>query len=355
MTSGKWEPSPTVRDELERFILNDQSRLGQVFRLTRQGLTAKEIAEKLEVPTSNFVWNYSRIVDALLDGKLSYAASFASTTATRFRSIARHPSVSDQAVGYLSACAEELERRSERPDLRPPNVQAPSRFRDNEEQSSLNESSDDKTEANRNSVIRQLEDLEGQLASVRASLDTLRQAILAERLVDSETVEPAAKDFADVRIQKSKQPRWTRDTAERALKQAATMAYPLSAASYDRLRQDRLVRGPSAAWLSGEYGSWIAACDSAGVEAGRAPGPGSRSRWTDEDALSELARFLSQNPITSSTETYDAWARSQEEAPSAGTIMSRFGSWTETKRLAFMRLSGDSQNATSPIEERDPA
>ena len=132
------------------------------------------------------------------------------------------------------------------------------------------------------------------------------------------------------------------------------MAYPLSAASYDRLRQERLVRGPSAAWLANEYGGWIAACDSAGVEAGRAPGHASGSRWTDEDVLSELGRFLANNPTTSSTETYDRWARNQEESPSAGTIMSRFGSWTEAKRRALKRLSDDSTNAGA-AEGRDPA
>jgi hypothetical protein len=347
MKRGKWEPNPAVRDELERFILNDQSRLGQVYRLTRQGLSAREIAETLGVSTSNFVWNNSRIVDALLDGKLSYASAFANSTATRFRSIARHPSLSGHAVAYLDACVEELERRVERPPM-PPNAQDSSLSRDREVQP-LNEPSAEADEAQRSSVLRHLEDLEGQLASARASLDALRQ-LLEEPLGDSREVESAASDPSDSRIQRSKQARWTRDSAELALKQAATMAYPLSAASYDQLRQERLVRGPSAAWFSSEYGGWIAACNSAGVEAGRSPGPGSGSRWTDEDALSELARFLSSYPKSSSTETYDAWARNQEESPSAGTIMSRFGSWSETKRLAIQRFS---PKASSEVDGRD--
>ena len=114
MTRGKWEPSPAVRDELEKLILSDQSRLGQVYRLTRQGLDAKEIARTLGVSTSNFVWNYSRIVDALLDGKLSYAPAFASSSATRFRSLARDPALSGESIAYLDECVAELERRSER-------------------------------------------------------------------------------------------------------------------------------------------------------------------------------------------------------------------------------------------------
>src|SRR5690349_1120498 len=70
---GPVRPTDNVRNELATFLEADRSRLGQVYRALQRGLDADAIAEELEVTTSNFVWNYERMIKALLDGNLPAA------------------------------------------------------------------------------------------------------------------------------------------------------------------------------------------------------------------------------------------------------------------------------------------
>lgn len=47
------------RAEIERYLAEDPTRLGDVYRGLQQELDADEIAEDLGVSTSGFVWNHS--------------------------------------------------------------------------------------------------------------------------------------------------------------------------------------------------------------------------------------------------------------------------------------------------------
>jgi hypothetical protein len=108
--AGPERPTPEIRAELIAFLQSDQSRLGEVYRALDEGLTAPEIAERLDVATSNFVWNIDRIAHALLDGDLPRAPTVALQTAMRFRRILKSAPLSDAARLYLTTKLEELER-----------------------------------------------------------------------------------------------------------------------------------------------------------------------------------------------------------------------------------------------------
>lgn len=100
-----------ARAALEHYLQQDETRLGDVYRGQRRGLEPEEIAAEAGVETSNFVWNYSKIIDALLGGDLPQAPTVALQTARRYRTLLKSdwpPEVRQLLMEDL----EELERRA---------------------------------------------------------------------------------------------------------------------------------------------------------------------------------------------------------------------------------------------------
>lgn len=101
-------PTPEVRRELERLLEKDQTRLGDVYRLTYEGLDQEEIAAHLGVPTSGFVWHSRRIMKAVLEGDLPEAATVKRNVAGSIRTRLRGGNLSDEASGYLQDLLDRL-------------------------------------------------------------------------------------------------------------------------------------------------------------------------------------------------------------------------------------------------------
>lgn len=57
------------REEIAGLLLEHEGRLGDVYRLTEDGLTPEQIAERLDVATPNFVYTYRYQALAALNGK----------------------------------------------------------------------------------------------------------------------------------------------------------------------------------------------------------------------------------------------------------------------------------------------
>jgi len=110
---GAVRPSDEVREELEQFLVSDGSRLGEVHRGLLRGLTADGIAAEMGVATSNFVWNYTKVIEALLLGDLPGAPTVALGTARKFRTLLATASLSAATRQYLQVNLAELERRAE--------------------------------------------------------------------------------------------------------------------------------------------------------------------------------------------------------------------------------------------------
>ena len=112
LEEGPTRPNDEVRAELEAFLEDDQSRLGQVYRALQRDLDAGAIAAELEIGTSSFVWNYERIIKAVLDGNLPKAPTVALGAARRYRSMLKSARLSAAARSYLETNLRELERRA---------------------------------------------------------------------------------------------------------------------------------------------------------------------------------------------------------------------------------------------------
>ena len=94
-------PSPEVAQELRLMLEEDDSRLGDVYRLLSDGLSPQEIAAELGVSTHNFVSNYSSILNAVLDGKFPTGPSLLAQVASKIRSILKNDDLSDDTQDYL--------------------------------------------------------------------------------------------------------------------------------------------------------------------------------------------------------------------------------------------------------------
>lgn len=102
-------PEPDVRAELATLIEADQSRLGDVYRLTGRGLTPPQIAQELGVDSSGFVSNYRSIARALLDGNMPSGPSMAKQVASSVRGLTRSAQLSGDARAYINDLIDQLE------------------------------------------------------------------------------------------------------------------------------------------------------------------------------------------------------------------------------------------------------
>ncbi|TCJ22188.1 homing endonuclease associated repeat-containing protein [Nocardioides jejuensis] len=108
---------------------------------------------------------------------------------------------------------------------------------------------------------------------------------------------------------------------------AADLGEPLAVGAYDAWRTSR--EAASSTLVIRRFGSWIAACTAAGVATNKTRS--TSRRWSDDDVLAIVARYLAEDPGSGSYAGYVAWARAQESVPSGPTLRQREPKWNELK------------------------
>ncbi|WP_068430402.1 GIY-YIG nuclease family protein [Rhodococcus kyotonensis] len=103
----------SVRAEIAALLERDETRLGDVYKLTRENKSPAEIAEALGVATSGFVSNYRAILSALLDGEMPSSTTIAGQIASRVRTWLKRTELSAEAQQYLDDLQSRLQLRSE--------------------------------------------------------------------------------------------------------------------------------------------------------------------------------------------------------------------------------------------------
>lgn len=111
---------------------------------------------------------------------------------------------------------------------------------------------------------------------------------------------------------------------------AAELGEPLTSGDYDTWQRGRAGAG-SPALLIRRFGSWRGACEAAGLAANTTRS--TSRRWSDEQVVALVARYLASPGATGSFADYSAWARDRDDAPSGATLRQR-GSWADIKRRA---------------------
>jgi hypothetical protein len=130
------------------------------------------------------------------------------------------------------------------------------------------------------------------------------------------------------------------DRSIKALQQAATMAFPLTKADYDDLREQKYFDGPSSARMLQIFGSWRKACDAAGVESGKsARQAGSHRRWSRDEFVETVAQFLVDPRFTGRADQYDQWRKSHPasaDLPSASSTLNNLRiPWSQIRDRAL--------------------
>lgn len=92
----------TPREELSDFIARQEGRIGDVYNLTQEGLDARAIADRLNVATQGFVYQYQAHIDAALDGKIPSGPAILKAVASALNGLLK------RGRGVLSAAALEL-------------------------------------------------------------------------------------------------------------------------------------------------------------------------------------------------------------------------------------------------------
>lgn len=129
---------------------------------------------------------------------------------------------------------------------------------------------------------------------------------------------------------------WTDDQCLESLRIAATYSFPLTVLKYRKLLEVGEISGPTPALLWQRFGSWVTACELAGVEYGEAMREYNRT-WNDVELVKFVRRFMhSREDGKWAIEKYEDWRRLPEiEGPSAALMRLRFGTWSEIRVLAL--------------------
>lgn len=93
----------TAREEIEKLLEEDQSRLGDVYRLhVIEELAPQVVADRLNIETVGFVYGYRSRIDAILDGKVTTGATLQSQVTAAVRSFVK------RSRGQVGAAAAQL-------------------------------------------------------------------------------------------------------------------------------------------------------------------------------------------------------------------------------------------------------
>lgn len=138
-------------------------------------------------------------------------------------------------------------------------------------------------------------------------------------------------------------PTFTDDQLLAALRTAAAeLGAPLPVTAYDVWRKaggshdgaHGVAHGadlPSGTLVIRRLGSWNAACEAAGVATNKTRS--TSRRWTDDEVVAIVARYLTASGSTGSYAGYVEWARETEGVPSGPTLRQRFA-WNDVKDRA---------------------
>jgi len=150
-----------------------------------------------------------------------------------------------------------------------------------------------------------------------------------DHLVLSPRANSAANRWATVK--------WTDSQVLDAIRVAAAISTPLSKITYDRIRNEHQIDGPSAVRILQRFHTWNDACSQAGVEPGHVTREVYTRKWTAEEMIIQLSEFM-RNSSTASLQAYNAWSSTREGAPNGQTIRNECGTWSECCQLALLEL-----------------
>ena len=105
------KPSASVVIDLTKFLEQDVTLLGEVFRKKRDNVSNDEIQKAQGAAYPNFIYNYQRHIRSLLEGDIAKKISILNETAVHFRRALRFEGISNETRDYLNRGLQEIEER----------------------------------------------------------------------------------------------------------------------------------------------------------------------------------------------------------------------------------------------------
>jgi hypothetical protein len=112
---------------------------------------------------------------------------------------------------------------------------------------------------------------------------------------------------------------------------------PLTGTAYDRI--ESMLGLQSRVRIVQRFGTWVSACELAGVTPGRAVRDNYRRSWTKEEMLDWVIAYLGDPRSPGTYAGYGAFARVTDGAPSATTLRNELGTWADIKSAALRRAA----------------
>lgn len=101
-------------------------------------------------------------------------------------------------------------------------------------------------------------------------------------------------------------------------------------AQWDAWRDPSLL--PTGVRILQRFRTWASVCAQAGLPVSERTAPsGAPPRWTDQELVVWVARFLLDAAGGGTTEQYARWARRLDGAPGLQTVINRLGGWNAAK------------------------
>ena len=123
---------------------------------------------------------------------------------------------------------------------------------------------------------------------------------------------------------------WSDDALLDALRLAGTYEFPLSGSTFNELVEVGVIFGPGSQTVSKRFGSWTHACELAGVEANEPVRGDYQEKWSEDELIGMIVRYLLDPRQKSGPSDFDDWRASQDyEVASCAHIRNVFGTWTQ--------------------------
>lgn len=119
---------------------------------------------------------------------------------------------------------------------------------------------------------------------------------------------------------------------------AARVGGPMSWKAYNQHRDPGMLQSHS---VMGRFRtSWTGACERAGVASGARSRPTYSRQFSDDDLRATVREYLAAPESTGSYRDFEEWTAQSPDRPSAATIRTHLGKWSDVKASVASDLAG---------------
>ncbi len=131
---------------------------------------------------------------------------------------------------------------------------------------------------------------------------------------------------------------WSNEQLLDVLRIASTKSTPLTVTAYEALLTQKQIEGPTSQVFYMRFGSWLEACEAAGVQSGERIRDNYTRLWLNVDLEALVVEFLFSIERDGSFGDFETWLRERSDSPSVATVRNRLGTWNEMKRNAIDQI-----------------